>query len=100
MAILFANARNPEAPGFYFSDWNEYESKATALRIHFPVEIFDMHYLDGGDAELVEITDELLAEKLIQMGLLTAYQVEQKRYSLSGCRNTSPPGLKCRNSRH
>lgn len=63
MAFLFATACNPKAPGFFFSDWREYEEKAASLRIIFDIEKFEICYVEGADADLFsacQITEQTL----------------------------------------
>lgn len=49
MCHLFANPYNPSANGFYFTSYDEYESKSSTLTDAFglPVEEFEFEYIDG-----------------------------------------------------
>ena len=56
MTTLHATPYNIDATGFYFTDINEYETKAKSLidRYDNLVEEFEIQFIDGEDAELFE----------------------------------------------
>ena len=55
---LYANPFNPDAPGFYFETFEEYQEKVAVLKDSFwnPVEEFEFHVIDGSrdECELVK----------------------------------------------
>lgn len=50
----FAQPYNPDAIGFYFSTYEEFQSKSESLVDHYnnPVEEFEIQFIDGEDGEL------------------------------------------------
>ena len=56
MTTLHATPYNIDATGFYFTDINDYETKATKHVDCYGnlVEEFEIQFIDGDDAELFE----------------------------------------------
>jgi len=59
MCELFANPYNTSVAGFYFSSYEEYEMKSSKLvdDFGFPVEEFEIEFIDGEHCQLFNACD-------------------------------------------
>lgn len=85
----FARPYNQNAQGFYFTDDEEFQTKAEALRDGFgnKVEEFELQYIDGGEGNLFEAC--CISQSNLSVWFDTILDLEEHEkaalYFLTGC---------------